>query len=76
MKEFPLNNPLLTKDQFDQMYQESFADKEKFWAKIAREQISWFKDFTKIKKGTPRECLFLWLKVLLSKVLWSKVLLF
>jgi len=49
MKEFPLNNPLLTKDQFDQMYKESFADKEKFWAKIAREQISWFKDFTKIK---------------------------
>jgi len=37
MKEFPLNNPLLTKDQFDQMYKESFVDKEKFWAKVARE---------------------------------------
>ena len=49
MKDFPLNNTLLTQEQYDQMYAESFADKEQFWSKIAKEQVTWFKDFTKIK---------------------------
>ena len=49
MKDFPLNNPLLTPEQYDQMYADSFANKEKFWSKIAKEQVTWFKDFTKIK---------------------------
>ena len=49
MKDFPLNNPLLTQEQYDQMYAESFANKEQFWSKIAKEQVNWFKDFTKIK---------------------------
>ena len=49
MKDFPINNPLLTQEQYDQMYAESFADKEQFWSKIAKEQVTWFKDFTKIK---------------------------
>ena len=49
MKDFPLNNPLLTQEQYDQMYAESFANKEQFWSKIAKEQVTWFKDFTKIK---------------------------
>ena len=52
MKDFPLNNPLLTPEQYDQMYAESFDDKEKFWSKIAQEQVTWFKDFTKIKNTT------------------------
>ena len=49
MKEFPLNNPLITQEQYDQMYAESFANKEQFWSKIANEQVTWFKDFTKVK---------------------------
>ena len=49
MKDFPLNNPLLTQEQYDQMYAESFANKEQFWSKIAYEQVTWFKDFTKVK---------------------------
>ena len=49
MKDFPLSNPLLTQEQYDQMYAESFANKEQFWSKIAKEQVTWFKDFTKVK---------------------------
>ena len=49
MKDFPLSNPLLTRELYDQMYAESFANKEKFWSKIAKEQVTWIKDFTKIK---------------------------
>ena len=49
MKDFPLNNPLLTQEQYDQMYAESFANKEQFWSNIATEQVTWFKDFTKVK---------------------------
>ena len=49
MKDFPLNNPLLTQEQYDQMYADSFANKEQFWSKIAKQQVNWFKDFTKVK---------------------------
>ena len=49
MREFKLSNPLLSKDQYEEMYAESFKDKEQFWSKIAKSQLSWFKDFTKIK---------------------------
>ena len=49
MKEFNLKNPLLSKEQHNQMYKESFADKEAFWSKIANQQLTWFKNFSKIK---------------------------
>ena len=49
MREFKLKNQLLSKDQYNQMYKESFADKEVFWSKIANEQLTWFKNFSKIK---------------------------
>ncbi len=49
MREFNLRNPLLSKEQYDQMYEESFADKEAFWSKIAHQQLTWFKNFSKIK---------------------------
>ena len=49
MKEFNLKNPLLSKEQHNQMYKESFADKEAFWSKIANQQLTWFKHFSKIK---------------------------
>ncbi len=49
MREFKLSNPLLSKDQYEEMYAESFKDKEQFWSKIAKSQLFWFKDFTKIK---------------------------
>ena len=49
IKEFPLKNPLLNQNEFNEMYQESFQDKELFWSKIAKEHISWSKDFTKVK---------------------------
>ena len=32
MKDFSLNNPLLTQELYDQMYAESFAINEHFWA--------------------------------------------
>ncbi len=49
MKDFNLKNPLLSKEQHNQMYKESFADKEAFWSKIANQQLTWFKHFSKIK---------------------------
>ena len=49
MKEFNLRNPLLSKEQYDQMYEESFADKEAFWSMIAHQQLTWFKNFSKVK---------------------------
>ena len=49
IKEFPLKNPLLTQNEFDEMYQESFQNKELFWSKVAKEHISWSKEFTKVK---------------------------
>ena len=49
IKEFPLKKPLLTQNEFDEMYQESFQNKELFWSKVAKEHISWSKEFTKIK---------------------------
>ena len=49
MKEINLKNPLLSQTQYDQMYNESFSDKEGFWSKIAKQQLTWFKNFTKVK---------------------------
>ena len=49
IKEFPLKNPLLNQNEFDEMYQESFQNKELFWSKVAKEHISWSKEFTKVK---------------------------
>ena len=49
IKEFPLKNPLLNQNEFDEMYQESFENKELFWSKVAKEHISWSKEFTKVK---------------------------
>ena len=49
MREFKLSNSLLSQDQYEEMYVESFKNREQFWSKIAKSQLSWFKDFTKIK---------------------------
>ena len=49
MKEFKLSNPLLSREQYEKMYSESFENKEQFWSKVAKSQLTWFKDFTKIK---------------------------
>ncbi len=49
MREVKLSNPLLSQDQYERMYSESFKNKEQFWSKVAKSQLSWFKDFTKIK---------------------------
>ena len=49
IKEFPLKDPLLSRNQFEKMYQESFNDKDAFWSKIAKQHVSWSKDFTKVK---------------------------
>ena len=49
MKEFRLENPLLSQTEYEQMYQESFSNKEVFWSKIANQQLTWFKDFSKVK---------------------------
>ena len=49
MKEFKLKNPLLSQAEYEQMYQQSFADKEGFWSKIANEQLTWFKNFSQVK---------------------------
>ena len=55
MKDFPLKDPLLSQEQYDQMYAESFANKEQFWSKIANEQVTWFKNLPKLKTPTMRE---------------------
>ena len=49
IKAFPLKNPLLSQNQFETMYQESFNDKGAFWSKIAKKHVSWSKEFTKVK---------------------------
>ncbi|MDB2565009.1 acetate--CoA ligase [Alphaproteobacteria bacterium] len=49
MKEFKLKDPLLSQAEYEQMYQQSFADKESFWSKIANEQLTWFKNFSQVK---------------------------
>ncbi len=49
MREFKLSNPLLSKEQYEEMYAESFSNKEQFWSKVAKSQVSWSKDFTKVK---------------------------
>ena len=49
MKEIKLDNPLLTKEQYEQLRKQSYDNKELFWQKIAKEQVTWFKDFTKVK---------------------------
>ncbi len=52
MKEFKLENPLLSQTEYEQMYNDSFNDKEGFWSKIANQQLTWFKDFSKVKNTT------------------------
>ena len=49
MREFKLSNPLLSKEQYEEMYAESFSNKEQFWSKVAKSQLTWSKDFTKVK---------------------------
>ena len=49
MREFKLSNPLLSKAQYEEMYAESFINKEQFWSKVAKSQLTWSKDFTKVK---------------------------
>ena len=49
MINIPLKNPLLSDSKYNELYKESFSDKEAFWSKIAYEQISWSKPFTKVK---------------------------
>ncbi len=49
MREFKLSNPLLSKEQYEEMYAESFGNKEQFWSKVAKSQVTWSKDFTKVK---------------------------
>ena len=49
MREFKLSNPLLSKDQYEEMYAESYKDKEQFWSKIAKSQLSWLKISLKLK---------------------------
>ena len=49
MREFKLSNPLLSKEQYEEMYAESFSNKEQYWSKVAKSQLTWSKDFTKVK---------------------------
>tara|TARA_B100001057_G_scaffold215893_1_gene216140 strand:- start:507 stop:2423 length:1917 start_codon:yes stop_codon:yes gene_type:complete len=49
MINIPLKNPLLSNSNYNELYKESFRDKESFWSKIAYQQISWSKPFTKVK---------------------------
>ena len=49
MREFKLSNPLLSKEEYEEMYAESFSNKEQFWSKVAKSQLTWSKDFTKVK---------------------------
>ena len=43
MREFKLSNPLLSKEQYEEMYAESFNNKEQFWSKVAKSQLTWSK---------------------------------
>ena len=43
MREFKLSNPLLSKEQYEEMYSESFSNKEQFWSKVAKSQLTWSK---------------------------------
>ena len=39
---------MFTKEQFQKIYTESIRDPEKFWEKIAREEIHWFQKWDKV----------------------------
>ena len=55
MKEYPLNNPLLSQQEYEQMYKKSFNNKEEFWSQIANKHLTWFKEFTKVKNTSYEE---------------------
>jgi acetyl-CoA synthetase len=38
----------MDKEQFQKVYSESIANPEKFWERVAREEISWFKKWDKV----------------------------
>ncbi|NPA51839.1 MAG: acetate--CoA ligase [Aquificae bacterium] len=43
-----LDKALITKEQFDQMYQQSIENPEEFWAKMAQSELKWFKKWDKV----------------------------
>ena len=49
MKDFPLNNPLLTQEQYDQMYAESFAIKNSFGQTLPKSKSLGLKILLRLK---------------------------
>ncbi|KAG5989690.1 Acetyl-coenzyme A synthetase, partial [Claviceps lovelessii] len=39
-------------EQYQQLYQESISNPDKFWAERARELLSWYRDFDTVSSGT------------------------
>jgi acetyl-CoA synthetase len=46
--------------QYQAIYDESVRDPEAFWARIAQEQITWFKPFTKVREYNYHEAQIKW----------------
>jgi hypothetical protein len=59
MKDFQLNNPLLTQEQYDQMYAESFAIKNSFGQKLPKNRSLGLRILLKLKIPTMREMFLL-----------------
>jgi acetyl-CoA synthetase len=39
-------------EQYQELYKESIQDPTKFWGNLARELITWHKEFTTVKNGS------------------------
>lgn len=51
-KKHPKQPHIKDMDEYKQMYKESISDPDKFWAKQARELLSWERDFDTVRTGT------------------------
>ncbi len=45
-----LEKALISAEEFDRMYQESIEDTEKFWGKLAEEELYWFEKWEKVRE--------------------------
>ena len=58
--EFSAHAYVKSMDEYKKMYEESIKDPEGFWAKLADEQISWYKKWSKVRDYDFKEAKIQW----------------
>lgn len=51
-RKHPKQPHIQSMDQYKQMYKESIEQPDKFWGKLARELLTWERDFSTVRSGT------------------------